>query len=740
MFYSHEILGSKSPLGMIWALAHGGKKMSKNKILGADLKELCSSILHPNVPFALRLQGILVNGIVCVYEKKQIYLLRDLLDMRKRVENTTLPATDSPDGAAARGSGAKAGGGPRGAAMMKDGKDTARVEAITLMDWEMALGGTQACPASVLLLGDGSIAHDLASELFTVSTLDATTSLGPASTMTRGTRSDAAGSRGGAASLAVVLAGARQAGAGVEIFEAEGYDFGLDAEEQLLAMEHANEVFDAAPDLDLFGADLQEMLAAPGGEDDAALMMDEPPPFDKPQGAAHPQASDPAASAGAVEADAAAPAEREGGDTKAVASKKRVVKRRAHAPVVDAPTDMQISNSAYREWVKDASGIITARPRRAPGAGADGEEGSPVVKNKAAGGGRGAWACLLPASAFTDGVMGLAAGGALAWGEATLAAYRLCAGGAAAAADGGDGGGGAPAFEEMLRFRADGEGGAARGARGRGGAASEGREGAARAVKRARFGELPLGELEEGAYYEQEEPFFDPMLEEGERNDTLGDLAFGGDIETERLRDAGPTPGASGGAGDPLFRANGTPGSSLGGGPGAGKGARRGAGQKRSGSETNSLLAPEELLKSGAAAWRRGGLEGLLGQEGESPLSRMGGRRSGSAAGGSLRDLLPDVEELPFEEEEGHEEPCSAALPSSQWQLLVESGTQHPSQPAGPEDSMTPATHTAIRRARAAAARRAGCLCSRLAYPTRWLPFCKGGPPQRATCWPPANC
>lgn len=33
-------------------------------------------------------------------------------------------------------------------------------------------------------------------------------------------------------------------------------------------------------------------------------------------------------------------------------------------------------------------------------------------------------------------------------------------------------------------------------------------------------------------------------------------------------------------------------------------------------------------------------------QEGESPLARMGGRRSGSAAVGSLKDLLPDVEEV----------------------------------------------------------------------------------------------
>lgn len=113
----------------------------------------------------------------------------------------------------------------------------------------------------------------------------------------------------------------------------------------------------------------------------------------------------------------------------------------------------------------------------------------------------------MPASAFAGGLLGMGAGGSIAWGEATLAAFRLCAaglgGGNGGAGDGYDGPAGAQ-FEEVLLFRGDGEGGAAgargrRGARGEG-AAGEGREGAARAAKRARFGELPL---EEG-YYDSE--------------------------------------------------------------------------------------------------------------------------------------------------------------------------------------------------------------------------------------------
>ncbi|KIZ00244.1 hypothetical protein MNEG_7718 [Monoraphidium neglectum] len=660
--------------------------------------------------------------------------------MRKRVETVALAQEDAPDSGGAKA----AGGARRGAALLANGKDTAQLEAITLMDWDMALGGTQGTLAGGLLLGDGSFANDLASDLFIAPSLDptSTTSLNPSLTAGRGGRHGGRGaaanaaSSGAAGTLAAALAGggrggARwvgQEGAGVDMFEAEGFGFGAEAaEEQLLAMDHANEVFDVAPDFDIFGADLQEMLAPPSAAEDEPP-MDEPPPFDAdPEAGADQQPpgscqADPSALAdGAANGDAGS-----GAAEKAhvvAGSRKRGVKRRVNAPVVDPPTDLQISNSTYREWIKDSSRITITRPLRR-GGGADGlppgADGSPTAKNNAAAG-REAWSSLLPASAFAAGLIGLATGGPLAWGDDVIAAFRLCAGdraGAPARREGGDAGAtgaGALGFEEALRFRGDGGGGggaAAAAQERRAGGAGGGREDAARAAKRARFGDLPL-EQEEGAHYDMEELPLDPMFEE--RNDTLGDLAFGGDIETERLRAAAPTPGASGDSANPLLRAR-TPGSSLGAGGGGAVGnaaaVRRAGREQRSGSETGSLLGPESVLRSDLRGRRRGGgLEGFLIEvvgpgaglvgglplwlrEDESPLARMGGRRSGSA-GGSLRDLLPDVvEEAPQDEEMPEGEPPSATLPSSQWQLLVESGTQHVPRP---EDSMNHATHTAIK-------------------------------------------
>ncbi len=40
-----------------------------------------NQILHPEVPHSLRLQGILVGGVVVLYNKQQVYLLEDVQDM-----------------------------------------------------------------------------------------------------------------------------------------------------------------------------------------------------------------------------------------------------------------------------------------------------------------------------------------------------------------------------------------------------------------------------------------------------------------------------------------------------------------------------------------------------------------------------------------------------------------------------------------------------------------------------------
>ncbi|PNH07399.1 Sister chromatid cohesion 1 protein 3 [Tetrabaena socialis] len=74
MFYSHDLLGRKSPLGAVWTMAHG-KKLSKLKILGINVADICHLILQPDVPHSLRLTGILIGGVVIVFNKQQIYLM-----------------------------------------------------------------------------------------------------------------------------------------------------------------------------------------------------------------------------------------------------------------------------------------------------------------------------------------------------------------------------------------------------------------------------------------------------------------------------------------------------------------------------------------------------------------------------------------------------------------------------------------------------------------------------------------
>ncbi|GBF88830.1 hypothetical protein Rsub_01731 [Raphidocelis subcapitata] len=724
MFYAKEILSSKAPLGVIWTLAHG-RKISKNKIIGIDLEELCRSVLEPDAPFALRLQGILINGIVCVYERKQAYLLRDLQDMRRRVETAALPptATVQPASAAGKGASKRVGGGAGGGgAGAPQGKDTAAFEAITIMEWDLpALEG--ATPGGGLLLGErGGIVVDFASELFEMPSLDPTASLTATGATATGSRKRrAAGGSGASGSIAAALAvrsggrGARSAGD--ELFAAEeGADFGqfgADVEEELLAIARADEVFDApADDMELFGGDLLGGLLAPppvDGFGDEPMAFDEPPPFDDAPEAATPgRRALPSAGGSeqrsASEAGGAVPAAEEAGG-KGRAKKLRV-KRRANAPVIDPASDLQISSALYRDWVRDPSHATGERLRlaaaqyaRAAAAGGGGDDAggaSPAgARNNAAAGGFGGPGAgpLLPACAFA-GLAALAAGGAPLWADATVEAFRLCTGaaaGAAAARGAARGAGGPAGGDDVLLFRdGDADGGGPR--RGGGGGMGDGggREDAARAAKRGRFGELPLARGGEGGFFDEMDGF---GLEEdfamGEANDAVGELAFGGDIETERLR-AGPTGSGGAGAGAAPFPGRGrssTPGSSF------GAGGRAAA----SGSET-SLLAPESAPGGGrGGAARRGGeLERFFssGEEGESPLSR---RHPGRAAGGSLRDLLPEAEDegAPGPGFDGWSEGRDPALPSSQWQLLVESATQHPG--LGPEDSMTQATHTAIR-------------------------------------------
>jgi len=49
-----------------------------------------NQILHPEIPHSLRLQGILVGGVVVVYTKQQVYLLEDVQDMVVRTRSEGL--------------------------------------------------------------------------------------------------------------------------------------------------------------------------------------------------------------------------------------------------------------------------------------------------------------------------------------------------------------------------------------------------------------------------------------------------------------------------------------------------------------------------------------------------------------------------------------------------------------------------------------------------------------------------
>ncbi|MEW5306007.1 MAG: hypothetical protein WDW36_008512 [Sanguina aurantia] len=124
MFYSHDLLGRKTPLGAVWTMAHG-KKLAKGKVLNISVLDICNQILQPDVPYALRLQGILIGGVVIIFSKQQLYLLEDLHDVMKRVRSVHSPSV--PESVFGNG------------AVLEKGRDKARAEAITMLDVDQRL-------------------------------------------------------------------------------------------------------------------------------------------------------------------------------------------------------------------------------------------------------------------------------------------------------------------------------------------------------------------------------------------------------------------------------------------------------------------------------------------------------------------------------------------------------------------------------------------------------------------------
>jgi len=78
MFYSSVVLSKKGPLGQLWMAAHfQDRKFSRPQIFATDINASVDSIVHPQVPLALRVSGHLLLGVVRIYSKKVHFLWQD---------------------------------------------------------------------------------------------------------------------------------------------------------------------------------------------------------------------------------------------------------------------------------------------------------------------------------------------------------------------------------------------------------------------------------------------------------------------------------------------------------------------------------------------------------------------------------------------------------------------------------------------------------------------------------------
>ncbi|XP_076941714.1 sister chromatid cohesion 1 protein 3-like [Bidens hawaiensis] len=82
MFYSHNLLARKSPLGTVWVAAHLQNQLKKKNYTEVNISSTAEQIMNPEVPIALRLSGFLLFGIVRIYSKKVEYLQQDCNALR----------------------------------------------------------------------------------------------------------------------------------------------------------------------------------------------------------------------------------------------------------------------------------------------------------------------------------------------------------------------------------------------------------------------------------------------------------------------------------------------------------------------------------------------------------------------------------------------------------------------------------------------------------------------------------
>lgn len=107
MFYSQVILAKKGPLAKVWMAANwGDKKLARPQIFATDISQSCTDIMNPSVPFALRLSGQLLLGVVRIYSRKVRYVLNDCTEAQIKLQMAFTRASAS----AASGGGAGGGG------------------------------------------------------------------------------------------------------------------------------------------------------------------------------------------------------------------------------------------------------------------------------------------------------------------------------------------------------------------------------------------------------------------------------------------------------------------------------------------------------------------------------------------------------------------------------------------------------------------------------------------------------
>ncbi|RZC83138.1 hypothetical protein C5167_045923 [Papaver somniferum] len=77
MFYSHQLLARKRPLGTVWMAAHLEKRLRRTHIDVTNIASTVDSIMFPEAPIALRLSAFLLLGVVRIYSRKVAYLMGD---------------------------------------------------------------------------------------------------------------------------------------------------------------------------------------------------------------------------------------------------------------------------------------------------------------------------------------------------------------------------------------------------------------------------------------------------------------------------------------------------------------------------------------------------------------------------------------------------------------------------------------------------------------------------------------